>query len=92
MKRFKVVCIGYENPSREKIKELLRFEESWLERENLGRKILIYPGIGIGETDMYNQSVLDDLKKKKYAVYYISVADLDTKYNLNARFDYNITI
>ena len=31
MKRFKVVCIGYEKPSKEKIKELLRFEESWLE-------------------------------------------------------------
>ena len=92
MKRFKVVCIGYENPSREKIEELLKFEESWLERENFGRKILIHPGVCINETDVYNQTVLDDLVKKKYAEYNLSGSDLDTKYNFNSRFEYNITI
>ena len=92
MKRFKVVCIGYENPSKEKIEELLKFEESWLEREKLGRKILIHPGVCIKETDVYNQSVLDDLAKNKYAEYNLSGADLDTKYNFNARFDYSIVI
>ena len=92
MKRFKVVCIGYEKPSKEKIEELLKFEESWLERENLGRKILIHPGVCIKETYVYNQSVLDDLAKNKYAEYNLSGADLDTKYNFNARFDYSIAI
>lgn len=92
MKRFKVVCIGYENPSREKIEELLKFEESWLERENLGRKILIHPGVCIKETDVYNQTVLDNLVKKKYVEYNLSGSDLNTKYNFNSRFDYSITI
>ena len=30
MKRFKVVCIGYKEPSKEKIKDLLKFEENYL--------------------------------------------------------------
>ena len=92
MKRFKVICIGYEKPSKEKVQELLRFEECWLKRENLGQKILIHPGVCIKETDVYNKSVLDDLEKKKFVEYNLSSADLDTKYNFNARFDYNITI
>lgn len=92
MKRFKVICIGYENPSKEKIEELLKFEESWIEREKLGRKILVHPGVCIKETDIYNQSVIDDLIKKRYVEYTISGADLDTKYNFNARYDYSILI
>lgn len=46
MKRFKVVCIGYKEPSKEKIKDFLKFEESYLGNK---RKVCIHPGICITE-------------------------------------------
>ena len=39
MKRFKVVCIGYKELSKEKIKDLLKFEESYLGNK---RKVCIH--------------------------------------------------
>ena len=44
MKRFKVICIGYKEPSKEKIKDLLKFEENYLGNK---RKVCIHPGVCI---------------------------------------------
>ena len=59
MKRFKVICIGYKEPSKEKIKDLLKFEENYLGNK---RKVCIHPGVCITETENYNKSVLDKLE------------------------------
>lgn len=90
MKRYNVICIGYKEPDIEKIRELVKFEDSWLEQEKAGRKILIHPGICIRETENYNRSVL--AKLGKYNEYNLDAAELGTKYDFNARFEYKIAI
>ena len=92
MKRYKVVCIGYKNPDVEKVKELVAFEDFWLESRKLGRRILIHPGVCIRETENYNEGVLNELEKKKYNEYNLSGHDLGTIYDFNARHEFNITI
>ena len=92
MKRYKVVCIGYKEPSIKKIQEFVEFEDSWLTMEKLGRRILVHPQIRIDDTENYNQKVLDELKAKHYNEYNIHPSDFDTTYDFNARFKYNITI
>lgn len=88
-----VICLGYENPSREKVEELLKFEKEWLEREYpKNRKIVIHPGICIQETEVYNQSILDELERKDYIEYNLDARDLDTKYNFNSRCVFKISV
>ena len=89
MKRFKVICIGYKEPSKEKIKDLLEFEENYLGNK---RKVCIHPGVCIAETENYNKSVLDELETQGYEEYNLDGSDLDTKYDFNARHDFVITI
>ena len=89
MKRFKVVCIGYKEPSKEKIKDLLKFEENYLGNK---RKVCIHPGVCITETENYNESVLDELETQGYEEYNLDGSDLDTKYDFNARHDFVIRI
>ena len=92
MKRFTVVCIGYKNPDIDKIRELLYSEELWLESQKLGRKIIIHPGICLKRTENYNPDILRFYEEKKYVEYNLSAADLNTKYNCNAKHEYKMCI
>ena len=78
MKRFKVICIGYKEPSKEKIKDLLKFEENYLGNK---RKVCIHPGVCITETENYNKSVLDELETQGYEEY--NLDDYDSLEELN---------
>ena len=86
MKRYNVICLGYKEPDKNKIKEFLEFEKP----EN--RNILLHPYCVLKFTDIINPSVIQELENSGYSVYYSDACELSTKYDYSSRKEYKINI
>lgn len=79
--KYNVLCMGYKNPNPEKIKELLRFEESYLKREypneNKRKNILIFSYVVLHETEEINPETLQKARKNRIE-YNLNYNELDT--------------
>lgn len=80
--KYNVLCMGYENPNPDKIKKLLKFEESYLKKEYPNEKqrknILIFSYVIMCESEKINKQTIAAARKNRIE-YNLSFSDLETK-------------
>lgn len=88
MKNYKVICIGYKTPSEEKIKELIEFEKEYCE----SGKVLITPYMALKYTEVFNPETIAKLENAGYMYFWQDPHELESKYDGNARHEFDIKL
>ena len=79
--KYNVLCMGYKDPNPERIKEMLKDEETWIKREypeKMQNRIFIFSWIILHQTEEINEETVKKARKNRIE-YNPDFKDLDTK-------------